>query len=82
MREHRRYSRLQLSRLKQYLSPISTESAKLVRALVEATFLELTQRLSFAADWLETFIDINRLPRGGMLAKTQSSTRQPPLRHA
>ena len=47
--------------LKRYLSPISTESAELVRALVEATFLELTQRLNFAADWLETFIDINRL---------------------
>ncbi len=47
--------------LKRYLSPISTESADEFRALVEVTFLELTHRLSFAADWLGTFIDINRL---------------------
>lgn len=47
--------------LKRYLSPVSTESADHFRALVEETFLDLTQRLSFAADWLDTFIDINRL---------------------
>lgn len=48
-------------KLKHDLSPLSTESADHFRALVEKTFLDLTRRLSFAADWLDRFIDVNRL---------------------
>ena len=48
-------------KLKHDLSRVSTESADHFRALVEETFLRLTDRLSFASNWLETFIDINRL---------------------
>jgi len=48
-------------KLKHDLSPILTESADHFRALVEETFLDLTHRLSFAADWLDRFLDINSL---------------------
>lgn len=47
--------------LKRELSPISAESADDFRALVESKFLELTHRLSFAAAWLEKFLDVNKL---------------------
>jgi len=43
------------------LSPISTESASHFRALVEETFLDLTHSLSFAADWLDRFLNVNSL---------------------
>lgn len=48
-------------KLKHDLSPVSTESADHFRALVEETFLDLTQQLSFAAAWLEQFLDVNSL---------------------
>ncbi len=47
--------------LKRAISPISTESADDFRALVEETFLTLTHRLSFAADWIDRFLNINKL---------------------
>lgn len=47
--------------LKRAVSPISTESADEFRALIEAIFLELTRRLSFAAYWIDTFLDVNKL---------------------
>ena len=47
--------------LKQLISPISNESAEVVRALVEKTFRTLTRRLSFAADWIDRFLDVNSL---------------------
>ena len=47
--------------LKRYLSPISSESVDEFRALVEEKFLRLTHRLSFAANWIETLLDINKL---------------------
>ena len=47
--------------LKRTISPISTESADDFRALVEETFLTLTHRLSFAADWIDRFLNINKL---------------------
>jgi transposase len=42
--------------LKRTISPITTESADDFRALVAETFLTLTQRLSFAADWIDRFL--------------------------
>jgi transposase len=47
--------------LKRAISPISTESADEFRALVEAIFLALTCRLSFAAEWIATFVDVDKL---------------------
>lgn len=47
--------------LKRALSPLSFESADDFRALVEEIFLVLTRRLSFAADWIDTFLDVNKL---------------------
>ena len=47
--------------LKRTISSISTESADDFRALVEETFLTLTQRLSFAANWIDRFLNINKL---------------------
>ena len=47
--------------LKWTISPISSESADEFRALIEAVFLKLTHRLSFAAHWIETFLDISKL---------------------
>jgi transposase len=48
-------------KLKHDLSPVSTESADQFRALVKETFLDLTQQLSFAAAWLDQFLDVNSL---------------------
>lgn len=47
--------------LKRYISPMSTESADDFRALIEETFLDLTHRVSFAADWIDRFLDVNTL---------------------
>ena len=47
--------------LKWTISPISSKSADEFRALIEAVFLKLTHRLSFAAHWIETFLDISKL---------------------
>jgi transposase len=47
--------------LKRELSTISTETADEFRALLEEPFLKLTIRLSFANDWIETFLDIRKL---------------------
>jgi transposase len=47
--------------LKRTISPISIESADDFRALVEETFLTLTHRLSFAANWIDRFLNVNKL---------------------
>ena len=47
--------------LKRTVSPTSTESADDFRALVEEIFLTLTHRLSFAADWIDRFLNVNML---------------------
>ena len=48
--------------LKRALSPLLVESADHFRALITESFLTLTRRLSFALDWIDTFLpDIQRL---------------------
>ena len=47
--------------LKRLITPISTESADDFHALVEEVFLTLTHRLSFAANWIDRFLDVNKL---------------------
>jgi transposase len=42
-------------------NPDEILAERLFRALVEETFLELTHRLSFAADWIDRFLEVNSL---------------------
>jgi len=47
--------------LKWVASPLIVESADEFRALVSDLFQDLTTRLSFAKDWIEKFIDLQKL---------------------
>ena len=47
--------------LKRDLSPLSAESGEEFRALIRESFQEFSKRLSFAASWIDRFLDIQRL---------------------
>ena len=47
--------------LKRDLSPLSAESGERSRALIRESFQEFSKRLSFAASWIDRFLDIQRL---------------------
>lgn len=47
--------------LKWLISPITVESRDSFRTLVADTFFEITDRISFASDWVERFIDVQKL---------------------
>lgn len=47
--------------LKRDLSPLSAESGEKFRELIRESFQTFTERLSFAADWINRFLDIQKL---------------------
>lgn len=47
--------------LKWLISPIVVDDADQFRSLVAETFTELTDRISFASDWTERFLNIRKL---------------------
>lgn len=48
--------------LKWEASPIIVESAEEFRALVSGLFDRLTERVSFAGEWIDRFLDLQKLP--------------------
>lgn len=47
--------------LKWLISPIRVDSKDSFRTLVDETFFEITQRISFASDWIDRFLNVQRL---------------------
>lgn len=47
--------------LKWLISPIRVDSEAAFRTLVDETFAEIIQRISFASDWIDRFLNVQKL---------------------